>query len=117
MSKSSIESVVFSVSGAQGDVVAGLFPSECHDSHLNFVVHNADFNTSLHNSQDAERGAKCSPGAEMVTSTDFKIFLSSNVFDLRPDNWKTDFCLQKSNSFCSPSFGEERGVEAWRDLL
>ncbi len=68
-----------------------------------------------------ERGAKCSPDfhshPELVTSTDFKNFLSANVFDLRPGSWKTDFCLQKSNSFCSPSFGEERGHEAWRDLL
>jgi hypothetical protein len=67
-----------------------------------------------------ERGAKCSSDfchAEMVTSTEFKNFLSSNVVDLRPDSWKTDFCLQKSSSFCTPSFGEERGHEAWRDLL
>ena len=54
---------------------------------------------------------------EVVTSTELKTFLSSNVFDVRPDLWSTDFCLQKSNSFCSPSFAEERGCESWRDFL
>ena len=55
--------------------------------------------------------------AEMVTSSEMKTFLSSNVFDVRPDLWSTDFCLQKSSSFCSPLLAEDRGSESWRDLL
>jgi hypothetical protein len=106
---------------AQGSASARLIASQGSISslYLNYVE-SLDITTSK-NSHDAKGSAKCSSDfrnhAEVLTSSEFKFFLSSNVYDLRPDHWKTDFCLQKSNSFCSPSFGEERGREAWRDLL
>ncbi len=108
---------------AQGSASGRLIASQGSISslYLNYVE-SLDSTTSK-NSHDAEGSAKCSPDfgksphAEVLTSSEYKFFLSSNVYDLRPDHWKTDFCLQKSNSFCSPSFGEERGREAWRDLL